>query len=219
VSGLLVPAELETPAQLWFEQYGGFTRGFDRRVFDLCANRPTDEPLYPWNAGLFGTGNNFSFRTDVLREIGAFDPALGNGTPALGGVDSEVLLRTILCGHQIVYEPRALVRHVHRPDYDGLRRQVYAYGAGLVAYYLKTVLAEPRFALDFARKLPAGVRWMLSSDAHINMHKRDDYPAELTWIERRGMLYGPLAYARSRRRYGRHRVYRSVPLSALHRGS
>ena len=208
VSGLLWPAELETPAQLWFEQYGGFSRGFERRVFDLDGNRPTDEPLYPWNAGLFGTGNNFSFRTDVLRQIGGFDPALGNGTPALGGVDSEVLLRTILSGHQIVYEPRAIAHHAHRPDYEGLRRQIYAYGVGLVAYYLKTILAEPRFALDFVFKLPAGIRWMLSPNAHINKHKLDDYPSELSWVERRGMLYGPLAYARSRHRYGPHAVYR-----------
>jgi glycosyltransferase involved in cell wall biosynthesis len=207
VSGLLWPMELETPAQVWFEQYGGFSRGFERRVFDLQSHRPSGEPLYPWNAGLFGTGNNFSFRTSVLRDIGGFDPALGNGTPALGGVDSEVLLRTILCGHQIVYEPRAIAHHAHRPEYEALRRQVYGYGAGLVAYYLKTVLAEPRFALDFARKVPTGIRWMLSADAHINKHKLEDYPAELTWTERKGMLYGPLAYARSRRRYGPHPVY------------
>jgi glycosyltransferase involved in cell wall biosynthesis len=215
VSGLLLPAELETPAQKWFEQYGGFGRGFATRVFDLGANRPDDEPLYPWNAGLFGTGNNFSFRTAALLDIGAFDPALGNGTPALGGVDSEVLLRTILSEYQIVYEPNAIAHHLHRRDYEGLRRQVYAYGAGLVAYYLKTVLAEPRFALDFARKLPAGLRWMLSADAHINKHKQDDYPSELTWLERRGMLYGPVAYARSRRRYGPHAVYRRRRASGL----
>ncbi len=207
VTGPLLPSELETPAQVWFEQYGGFSRGFELRVFDLDRYRPADEPLYPWNAGQFGTGNNFSFRTEALREIGGFDPALGNGTPALGGVDSEVLLRTILTGHQIVYEPNALAYHLHRPDYDGLRRQVYAYGAGLVAYYLKTILAERRFALDFARKLPVGIRWMLSPEAHINKHKRHDYPQELTRVERRGMLYGPIAYARSRRQYGAHPVY------------
>ena len=177
-------------------------------MFDLDANRPADEPLYPWNAGLFGTGNNFSFRTAALREIGGFDPALGNGTPALGGVDSEILLRTILSGYQIVYEPLAIAHHAHRADYDGLRRQIYAYGAGLVAYYLKTILADPRFAVDFVRKLPAGVRWMTSVDSHVNKHKEDDYPVELTWVERRGMIYGPLGYVRSRRRYGSHPVYR-----------
>jgi O-antigen biosynthesis protein len=206
VSGLLLPLELDTDAQLWFEQYGGFSRGFDRRVFDLNAHWPRDEPLYPWTAGLFGTGNNFSFRAAALREIGGFDPALGNGTPALGGVDSEVLLRTVLTGHTVVYEPGAIVHHAHRPDYDALRRQVYAYGAGLSAYYLKTLLANPSLAKDFARKVPVGLRFALSSGSSKNAGKTASYPRELTWLERRGILYGPLGYLRSRRKYGPHPV-------------
>lgn len=212
VSGLLLPAEIESPAQLWFEQYGGFSRGFDRRVFDLGEHRPppAEEPVYPWTAGIFGTGNNFSFRTAALKAIGGFDPALGNGTPALGGVDSEVLLRTVLTGHKIVYEPRALVHHAHRPDYQALRRQVYAYGVGLVAYYLKTLSDNPRLVGDFLARVPAGVRLMFAADSHVNVHKQSDYPKELTWLERRGMLYGPLAYTRSRRVYGRHRVAKAL---------
>ncbi len=206
VTGLLLPMQLDTPAQDWFEQYGGFSRGFRRRIFDLQDHRPSGEPLYPWAAGIFGTGNNFAFRASRLRAMGAFDPALGNGTPALGGVDSEVLLRTILNGHQIVYEPRAVVHHAHRPDYAALRRQVYSYGVGLTAYYLKTLHDDPRRLLDFGRRLPEGLRWMRNPDAHVNQHKRDDYPPELGRLELRGMMYGPLAYVRSRRRYGPHRV-------------
>jgi GT2 family glycosyltransferase len=204
VSGLLLPMELDTPPQLWFEQYGGFSRGFVRRVFDLGDNRPAGEPLFPWTTGLFGTGNNFAFRTDAIREVGGFDAALGNGTPALGGVDSEILLRTILRGHTIVYEPRAVVHHAHRPDYSALRRQIHAYGAGMVATHMKTLLANPGLSLDFARKLPSGLRFALSSDSSKNASKRNDYPRELTWLELGGMLYGPVGYARSRRRYGRH---------------
>lgn len=204
VSGLLLPMELDTPSQLWFEQYGGFSRGFDRRIFDLDENRPASEPLFPWTTGLFGTGNNFAFRTAAIREIGAFDAALGNGTPALGGVDSEVLLRTILYGHTIVYEPRAVVHHAHRPDYAALRRQIHAYGAGMVACHMKTLLAHPTLSLSFARKLPSGLRFTLSSGSSKNSQKRGDYPRELTWLELRGMLYGPLGYLRSRRKYGRH---------------
>ncbi len=205
VTGLLVPAELDSAPQVWFEQYGGFTRGFDPRRFDLGANRPA-EPLFPWTAGAFGTGNNFSFRTAALREIGGFDPALGNGTPALGGVDSEALLRTVLCGQTIAYEPRAVVHHAHRPDYDDLRRQVYSYGVGLTAYYLKTLLARPDLVGDFLAKIPVGLRFLLSAESELNEAKLEDYPAELDWLERRGMLLGPWAYAKSRRRYGRHRV-------------
>jgi GT2 family glycosyltransferase len=207
VSGLLLPMELDTPPQLWFEQYGGFSRGFRRRVFDLGENRPAGEPLFPWTTGLFGTGNNFAFRTEAIREIGAFDAALGNGTPALGGVDSEILLRTILRGHTIVYEPRAVVHHAHRPDYSALRRQIHAYGAGMVATHMKTLLANPGLTLTFARKVPAGLRFALGSgSASKNAQKRADYPNELTRLELWGMLYGPVGYLRSRRRYGRHTV-------------
>jgi GT2 family glycosyltransferase len=209
VTGLLVPAELDSAPQVWFEQYGGFTRGFEPRRFDLGANRPA-EPLFPWTAGAFGTGNNFSFRTAALRAIGGFDPALGNGTPALGGVDSEALLRTVLSGQTILYEPRAVVHHAHRPDYAALRRQVYSYGVGLSAYYLKTLLDRPALTLDFLAKIPAGLRFLLSSESDLNESKLEDYPSELNRIERRGILVGPWAYAKSRRRYGPHRV----PLAA-----
>jgi O-antigen biosynthesis protein len=204
VSGLLLPMELDTPPQMWFEQYGGFSRGFLRRVFDLGENRPTDEPLFPWTTGLFGTGNNFAFRTAAIREIGAFDAALGNGTPALGGVDSEILLRTIISGHTIVYEPRAVVHHAHRPDYSALRRQIHAYGAGMMACHMKTLLANPGLSFSFARKVPSGVRFALSSGSSKNSQKRGDYPRELTLLELRGMLYGPIGYVRSRRKYGPH---------------
>lgn len=170
VTGLLLPQELETPAQLWFEQYGGFTRGLARQVYDL-AYTPPDAPLYPYSAGIFGTGNNMAFRRAALREIGDFDPALGNGTPARGGVDSEVLLRTILHGGRIVYEPAALVRHIHREDYAGLRRQVYSYGVGLSAYLLKTLLTNPRLVPDFCSKLPQGVSFALSPGSSKNSKK------------------------------------------------
>jgi glycosyltransferase involved in cell wall biosynthesis len=204
VTGLLLPRELETPAQVWFEEYGGFTRGFERRVYDLDGHRPADQPLYPYSAGIFGTGNNMAFERAALVEMGGFDPALGNGTPALGGVDSEVLLRTVVTGHRLVYEPSAIAYHSHRPDYAGLRRQIYGYGVGTSAYLLKTVLGNPRLLPDFARKLPRGLVFALSPRSDRNLAKRAGFPRELTLLELWGMARGPLAYARSRRRYGRH---------------
>ncbi len=208
VSGLLLPGELETPAQVWFEEYGGFSRGFERQVYDLEEHRPAGMPLYPWSAGIFGTGNNFAFHRPTLQAIGAFDPALGNGTPALGGVDSEALLRTILTGHRIVYQPTALVWHLHRPDLEGLRRQIYAYGAGLTGQLVKTMLAEPRLLPDLLKRVPRGVRFALSPGSEKNTGKSAGYPADLTRLELKGMLYGPLGYARSRRRYGGHAAAR-----------
>jgi glycosyltransferase involved in cell wall biosynthesis len=208
VSGLLLPRELNTPAQVWFEQYGGFSRGFQRRIFDLGPNRPANQPLYPFSAGIFGTGNNMAFRAEVLRSIGGFDPGLGNGTPALGGVDSEALLRTVLLGYRLVYQPTSLVSHSHRADYAGLHRQVYSYGAGLTAYLLKTVTTNPAVLPALIARMPRGLRFALSSESAKNSAKRANYPRELTRAELRGMIYGPLAYWRSRRAYGPHAVPR-----------
>ena len=46
--------ELETPAQIWIEQYGGFHKGFEPRLYDLQEHRVT-HPLYPYTAGTFGS--------------------------------------------------------------------------------------------------------------------------------------------------------------------
>jgi glycosyltransferase involved in cell wall biosynthesis len=205
VSGLLVPWELETAPQLWFEEYGGFSHGFDRCVYDLREHRPMDDPLYPFTAGRFGAANNLAFRRAELLALGGFDPALGNGTPALGGVDFELLLRAILRGHRILYEPAAIVHHLHRVDYESLQRQIYAYGAGTTAVMLKTLGSNPGLIPDFLlRRLPRGLLFALSPSSPKNASKRPGYPAVLTRLEIKGMLAGPLLYARSRRKYGRH---------------
>jgi O-antigen biosynthesis protein len=210
VSGLLVPRRLDTQARVLFEQWGGFSRGYAQRIFDLHENRPSGEPLYPFTAGLFGTGNNMAFRAEALRAIGGFDPALGNGTPALGGVDSEVLLRTVILGHRLVYRPNALVWHDHRADYADLRSQVYSYGAGLTAFLLKTVTTNPIVLPALLSRVPRGIGFALLPGSARNSHRADDYPRDLTRAELRGMLHGPLAYVKSRRIYGRHQVPRAA---------
>jgi cellulose synthase/poly-beta-1,6-N-acetylglucosamine synthase-like glycosyltransferase len=211
VTGLLLPSSLETPAQVWFEEYGGFSRGFARRVFDVKECWPLNERLFPFSAGLFGTGNNMAFRTNMLRDIGGFDPALGNGTPALGGVDSEVLLRSILLGYRLVYQPTAIVYHEHRRDYESLKRQVFWYGTGLSAYLCKTLWNNPKLIPLFLRLLPQGLVFEADPRSKKNSHKSEKYPLALTVAEWRGMAYGPVAYARSRRAYGPHAAPKAVP--------
>src|SRR3989440_421010 len=54
VTGMVLPAELETRPQIWFEEFGGFNKGYEQRVFDLEDHAPAD-PLYPFSAGRFGS--------------------------------------------------------------------------------------------------------------------------------------------------------------------
>jgi hypothetical protein len=60
------------------------------------------------------------------------------------------------------------------------------------------LLEKPARVFDFAIRLPAGVAYTLSPRSLKNQQRQADYPVDLTRLERRGMLYGPLAYLRSR---------------------
>jgi hypothetical protein len=104
VTGLIVPLELETQAQVLMEEFSGFGKGFEQRIWDRDEHRLA-HPLYPYTVGLFGSGASAAFSKDVLASLGGFDPHLGIGTPAIGaGID--IYTRLVLGGHQIVYRSR-----------------------------------------------------------------------------------------------------------------
>ena len=197
VTGMITPAELETPAQVWLEQYGGFSKGFEQRIFDLQHHRPPS-PLYPYTAGVFGSGANMAFRREVLLELGGFDPALGAGSKGVGGDDLAAFFDVVSCGYALVYQPEALVHHWHRRDYAGLQRTAYGYGVGLTAFLTKCLADKPSRLATILPLIPRALMYALSPTSPKNAKKQVDYPGELNGLERRGMLYGPLAYLRSR---------------------
>jgi GT2 family glycosyltransferase len=198
VTGLVVPLELETQAQLWFEEFGGYCKGFRTRIFDLDGHRP-ENPLFPYAIAMVGTGSNMAFTKRVLMALGGFDPTLGTGTRALGGEDLAAFFQIMTAGYKLVYTPSALIRHKHRPEYARLRKQMFGYGAGLTAYATKVLLSDPARAFrELVPQLPAVMHYALSPDSPKNARKSVDYPAELTRLELKGMIYGPLAYLRAR---------------------
>jgi len=191
VTGLVMPLELETPAQILFEEYGGFSKGFRRRVYDMAYNRP-GEPLFPYAAGRFGTGASMAFRAAFLRSVGGFDPALQCG------MDIAVFFQTIKRGHKLVYEPAALVYHCHRRSYADLQKQIFNYGVGLTAYLTKNILEQPRCLLELMLKIPYGLFFTLSTRSPRNRKKQGHYPRELALLEFKGMLQGPYVYLRKK---------------------
>jgi GT2 family glycosyltransferase len=196
VTGLILPSELESPAQVWTDAHWGFGKGFEQRVFDRDSG--DGSPLYPYAAGVFGSGANMAFSREALRSIGGFDPALGTGSRALGGEDLAAFFDVIDAGHELVYEPTAVVLHHHRPDYASLRTQAYGYGVGLTAYIAKTLVDDPRRVLGVASRLPRAVAYLLDPRSPKNARRPATLPAELIRLERRGMAVGGLAYLRSR---------------------
>src|SRR6266487_1430225 len=197
VTGLLLPLELETPAQFWLEEYGGFSMGFNRRVFDMMKNHP-QTPMHPYTTGQFGSGASMAFTSAFLRRVGGFDPALGPGSPARGGEELALFFQTVTQGYKLVYEPASVAYHPHHREYADLRRQIYNYGVGLSAYLMKNLFDNPRLLFDFATRIPHGLYFALSPYSSKNRKKSARYPRELKRLELLGMLHGPFAYLRRR---------------------
>jgi glycosyltransferase involved in cell wall biosynthesis len=198
VSGIVLPAVLETRAQCLFERFGGHSkgRGFAAGIFDV-ASHARQHPLYPLPP--FGVGASMAFDREVLLRSGGFDVALGAGTPARAGEDTAAIGDLMLAGGTFVYWPGAVMWHEHRRELPELERQLFGYGAGLTAFYLRAVLRSPRRLVALARLAPRAVRDLAGPRSARTAAMGDDYPPALRRAARRGMLAGPVRYLHSRR--------------------
>ena len=197
VTGLCLPQELETAAQVLFQlraEDGGFSQGFTPQLYDLGAHRPTD-PLFPYRASFFGAGMNMAFRTQVLRQLGGFSTALGPGCIAPSGEDLAAYFEVIVSGNQLAYEPAAVVRHNHRADLETLERHMYAYGLGFTAYLSHVLLRRPSWLVGLLMRIPSALRAIGASRAAPG--QGDARTQILARRERAGWIGGPGAYARS----------------------
>ncbi|MFE0458485.1 glycosyltransferase family 2 protein [Kitasatospora sp. NPDC058965] len=194
VTGLILPAELQTPAQLALERLAGFSKGFAPLRWSL-ADPPAD-PLFPFTAGQFGSGANMAFRTSTLRRLGGFDPAMGTGTPARGGDDLLAFLRVLAAGYTLAYQPEALIWHHHRRAPEAVPAQAFGYGAGFGAFVAAALVQEPQLGAALLRRLPKG----LGRAAQRASRYSDEVPQTpgLGLLELRGLAYGPVGYLRSR---------------------
>lgn len=195
VTGLTLPLEMVTRAQEAFEEYGGFARGFRRRVFSAAG----DNPLLP---GQIGAGVNMALRRTVMGLVGGFDEALDAGTPTRSGGDHDMFTRVLTAGYEVVYEPAALVRHRHRQGWRELADTLHGYGVGTYAAWTRALLHDGEFGV-----LSAAWGWFRHDQLRRVLRalagRPGAPPLSLAWAELRGCLAGPWAYLRSRRRLGR----------------
>jgi GT2 family glycosyltransferase len=206
VTGLIPTARLDTTAQLYFDRRQAWGTAFDRRIFDLAEHRD-ESPLYPYSAGVFGAGANFAMTRAALTDLGGFDEALGAGTRCGGGEDLEIFMRTILAGHRLVYEPSAVVAHVHRANPGDLAKQMRSYGSGATAALTAILLHHRRARRELPRKIIIGVIRL----GKAGERTKDDVslPPRMMAKERRGMLLGPWLYIQTRFRLWRQGASRS----------
>lgn len=193
VAGIMLPAELKTPAQVRFEQYGGHhkARGFVARTFSP-RTASLQSPLFPLPP--FGTGGNMAFRREALREIGGFDPALGAGSLSLAGEDSRAFTELLLLGGTVVYQPSAITQHFHRGSHEELRQQRFSYGVGLTAFYTSLLLSRPGTAGGLFRLSPTFLREAFGPASLRSGQLPRDFPSDLRWANRKGLAVGPVRY-------------------------
>jgi hypothetical protein len=211
VTGNTLPIELQTAAQAFFEEYGGLGRGFRRLEADgdwFMSHRRRAVPTWE-----LGATANAAFRASVFSDpsIGLMDEALGPGMPSGVGEDTYLFYRILKAGHTIVYEPAAYVWHKHRREMSELRKQLYDYSKGHVAYHLTTLLRDRdlRALFQLMFWLP---KWH-TRRIRDRLRGLSTYPLSLISIEILGNLVGPLALARSHlrvKREGRSGAYLPV---------
>jgi GT2 family glycosyltransferase len=149
VTGLVLPLELETPAQEEFELYCQHRRDLRPRVYSR-------DVLPPSAAGVVGMGANMAFRSDVLAALGTFDTRIGAGTRTRTADETDMFARILDAGWHIVYTPDAYVWHRHRRTLREVRSCVFGYGVGIHSMLTKRLLEEH----DLGAIVTAG-RWLL----------------------------------------------------------
>ncbi|MBW4641089.1 MAG: glycosyltransferase [Gloeocapsa sp. UFS-A4-WI-NPMV-4B04] len=202
VTGNVLPLELETISQRFFETYGGLGRGFE--PFEAGSHwffksfRRLAVPT--WSLGATA---NAAFRASIFKhpQIGLMDEALGPGMPSGVGEDTYLFYKVLKAGYTLMYEPSAYVWHKHRRDMSALRRQIYNYSKGHVAYHLTTLLRDHdlRSLVRLVIELPVSYMQRLKA----RLRGRSDYPLSLLLLEIAGNLAGPWSLWQSHQRVKR----------------
>lgn len=195
ITGLVAPAELETGAQILFEQGGyGLGRGLDRRVIrrEQLGNRDL-----LWANG-FGSGANMAFHRETLIMIGQFDPRFAVDLLS-GGGEVELLHRLVARGHTLVYEPAALTWYTPRRDPETVRAQVFDHGRAFGLYLLMCFRKRTVGRLSLLRFVLRdwGWKWIAR-----RLHRPGKATRFLVLAELAGALVSPLTFWNGRKRFG-----------------
>ncbi len=193
VTGLVVPAEMETRPQHLFEIYGGMGKGMEARRFQGASM--SDRALI--RVQDVGVGANMAFRRPRLENLGGFDTALDVGTPSCGGGDLDMFQRVLVSGGTLRYEPSAVVWHYHRRDFESLRRQLYCNGRSYGVYLIKNwrdgrIGRIPLSSFVLFQWLP----WLVGR-LGLGIFRRHRLPMRLLWAEFRGAIDSPWAYMKT----------------------
>ena len=141
VTGLVLPKELDTPAQLIFEKSRTFNRGYVDLEFGAVYWKKTLSKGPPvWK---IGAGANMAFKKEIFESVGDFDVKLGAGASGCSE-DSEMWFRILNKGYELAYCPRAIVFHKHRKTMAELKSLAFQYMKGHIVAALVQQQQNPK---------------------------------------------------------------------------
>lgn len=110
-------------------QFGvGFLLGNLGKLF--AKHMKSSAPM-PW---CIGHGSSTAFRREAFAQLGGFDERFGGGAPLKSCDDTEMFVRILKSGREIVYEPAALVRHKHGFEQRDVFKTRATYSFGNAAF-------------------------------------------------------------------------------------
>jgi len=194
-TGLVLPAEIATEAQRYFETFWSFGQGYKPQIFRAAEFAASKHDVFP--AWKVGAGASMAFRRDVFDRAGMFDERLDVGQAGCSG-DSEFWYRLLANGYDCRYQPTSVAFHFHRRTMEGLAKQIYFYMRGhsaalLVQHERTGVKANLSQALKWKPLWYLGRvrRWLLG---------RRVAEDRFLWHEIAGYASGILFYLRTKRR-------------------
>jgi glycosyltransferase involved in cell wall biosynthesis len=192
MTGLVLAGSLDTEAEVIFEKYWPFNRGFVAKIYDdnfFNSTLPGGPPVWE-----IGAGANMAFRRSVFDDVGYFDERLDAGAAGCSG-DSELWYRILANGLNIKYNPLAVVHHFHRNSLTALKKQLYSYMRGFTVAIL---IQYDRFG----HKGNLAHLFTVLPKYYLRLIKRGfpfyDFQYQTVFSEIRGIIAGMIYYLRHR---------------------
>ncbi len=149
--GRLLEHYRDTPPDLW----RSLQLGQDLGELPIVISWPMPKRL-----GGFGT----VFRTSILREVGGYDERFRTNYE-----DVDMCIRVLRAGHKLIFEPRAVMRHMRRDTFSSILRTswrwdfyIHYFNSGYNHIFLK-LLYNFRFARVLIWQHAAAHRYSLFS--------------------------------------------------------
>jgi O-antigen biosynthesis protein len=201
LSGDILPYYQDDLSKI-FEEHAGLGRGktlkiYDRKWFDSFRTKSVP-------AHLIGAGANFSARVEVFADpnVGLLEDSMGPGTPASASEDAYLCYRILKAGYTIVYDPDVWIYHKHRRSIDELKKVIFNYTKGMVAYELMTLTKEGdlRAILQLGVRLPLWRFFELFRTFWSYISTGNPERFDMFRLKLRGDLAGPGSFIRAQKR-------------------